>query len=246
MGGLRLKTITSATLIVTALFLGPGLCSGALITADTRSIAGLPPVLVVVDLPNVTDPSQDTILGNGYTVTFDNVAANEGVVKNTTAGVAAVPVAGELAGQLQFLSGGIGSQLNTVGDGPYLSTGLGKITITFDSPQNVFGLLWGSIDWGNQLSFNDAAGTVVTGRDIQKILNPDGSFTNGYQGFGGSAYVIVRTDAFTSVTATSDVPSFEFDGVAAGHAPEPASCLLFGLGMGSIALAAYRRRSKRA
>ena len=240
-----MRVTTPAALIFATVLLGSSLASGAMITANTVSPGSLPPSLVILNLAGITTPSQATVNGNGYTVTFDNVGPFERVVSGATPGIAAIPVAGQTAGGvLEYLSGGIGGALNTVGDGRYLSTGLGTITITFDSPKTIFGLLWGSIDYSNQLSFNDSAGTVIMGSDAQAMVGP--GFINGFQGFGGSAYVVIRTDTpFTTVKATSGVPSFEFDGVvAANPVPEPATCLLFGSGL--IAMFAYRRRTKRA
>ncbi|MGO8766550.1 MAG: hypothetical protein ACLQSR_15605 [Limisphaerales bacterium] len=106
----------------------------------------------------------------------------------------------------------------------------GSATLTFPTAQNYFGILWGSIDSYNYLTFtfyngaNNIVGTL-TGSNI--ILNPWGD-----QGVNGTAYVnITSTTSFTSVVATSSNYSFEFDDVAYGTnpacetnpIPEPAS-----------------------
>jgi len=201
-----------------------------------------------VDLSAITAPFQGTVTGNGYTITFSGVGANQGVVQATLPTVHATPVAGEIGTTPDFLAGGFGSSLTTnlARSGNYLSTGLGTITITFSTPEMSFALLWGSIDVGNSLTFNDAAGTVITGAQVQNLAT--GFVSNGFQGPGGSAYVVLNgSTPFTTVTATSQNVSFEFAGVAAASAPfvgtpEPASVVLFGSGMGLVAMCAFRRR----
>jgi len=129
--------------------------------------------------------------------------------------------------------------------GNYLSTGLGTITITFDKPQDALALLWGSIDatqttkgktlQGNSLELNDAASFTVTGADVQTAAA--GFVSNGFQGPGGSAYVIIDTSTpFTTATFTSGVVSFEFAGVAGSTVPfngvpEPGTVMLLGSGL---------------
>src|SRR4029077_10653362 len=116
---------------------------------------------------------------------------------------------------------GFGSSLSTdIGaSGNYLSTGLGgAFTINFVLPQTSFALLWGSIDGGNLLSFNDASSFSVTGTAVQAAAA--GFVGNGFQGPGGSAYVVINTDTpFTTVTASSSVISFEFNPLAASTTP---------------------------
>jgi hypothetical protein len=142
------------------------------------------------------------------------------------------------------------SQTTDVGaSANYLSTGTGTITISFVSPVTSFALLWGSIDTGNSLSFNDASSLLVTGAAVQAAAA--GFVSNGFQGPGGSAYVVVNTDTpFTTVTATSSVVSFEFAPLAASStpfdppgAPEPAGLTLMAGGI--VLLVAYRLRAKR-
>ena len=243
-----MSTLRFATFALETVLLGSALASGASITADTTSPGPLEQTgLLVVDLASSMGPN--TIHRAGYTITFDNVGLDEGVVSGNTVNVHATPVAGQVGGVLEYLTAGYASTLSpNRGDGNYLSTGLGTITISFDNPMVAFELLWGSIDTGNKLSFNDSAKTVVTGSDVQMLVRPDGGFINGSQDFGGSAYVVVRTDTpFTSVQATSSVTSFEFDGLAAiDPVPEPVSFSLIGAGLGLIALLEYRRRGKRA
>ena len=104
-------------------------------------------------------------------------------------------------------------------------------TFTFASPQNYFGLLVGSIDPGNSLTFYDSANAVigtVTGNDIASIP----PITLGDAGPNGTAYVnISSTISFSKVVANSSNISFEFDDVAFAAVPEPASLALLGAGL---------------
>jgi hypothetical protein len=206
----------------------------------------------VIDLSGVTSPSQVPVTGLGYSISFAGVGGDQGVVQGTMGDVHAVPVAGVVGGTTpEFLTGGFGSSLttNVANSGNYLSTGVGTITITFNSPQSSLALLWGSIDTGNSLTFNDAAGFVVTGTAVQAAAA--GFVSNGFQGPGGSAYIVVNTDTpFTTITAASSVVSFEFAGVAAATSsfttvPEPASLILIAPGIGFLACGAICRRRQR-
>jgi hypothetical protein len=154
----------------------------------------------------------------------------------------------------EYLTGGFGSALTTNfnDSGNYLSTGQGAVVITFNKPETSLTLLWGSIDTSNSLTFNDASAYTVTGADVQNAAA--GFVGNGYQGPGGSAYVIVDTSTpFTQITATSGSASFEFTGVAAAaspftptqSAPEPATAwLIFPLAFGLITLGKMRRQER--
>lgn len=93
---------------------------------------------------------------------------------------------------------------------PYLITGLGSVTLTFEAPQTYLGLLWGSVDSFNTLKFYSGGTLVgtVTGSDV--LASP-----NGDQGVLGTLYVnITSTIPFDSVVATSAGRTFEFDNLA--------------------------------
>jgi hypothetical protein len=240
------KSFQSAVLFIT---LCVGAAQGSTITASL--FTALPPsgtTPVIVDLTGVTAPSQATLTGVGYTVSFSGIAANQGVVNGNLGGIHAVPVAGVSGPSPEYLTGNFGSALTTniASAGNYLSTGLGTITINFTSPQSSLALLWGSIDTGNSLSFNDSGNFTVSGSAVQAAAA--GFVSNGFQGPGGSAYVVVNTTTpFTRVTATSSVVSFEFEAIAAStvpfSTPEPASLMLVGAGM--LLVGGYRRRTKK-
>jgi hypothetical protein len=229
-----------------------GMAEASTITADLFSpLAPAGSTPTVIDLTGITDPLQAPLTGTGYSISFAGVGSNQGLVQGNLGGAHAVPVAGVTGGSAEYMSGGFGSpQTTNVGvSANYLSTGPGTITISFVSPVTSFALLWGSIDTGNSLRFNDASNFVVTGSAVQAAAA--GFVSNGFQGPGGSAYVVVNTDTpFTSVTATSSVISFEFAPLAASStpfdppgAPEPEALTLMAGGI--LLLAAHRLRSRK-
>jgi hypothetical protein len=195
------------------------------------------------------------IFGLGFAVDF-STAPGQGVVKGASVGNYAVPVAGTTTSAPLYLTGTYGSPLTSSVDdsGDYLSTGLGNITITFAAPQTSFVILWGSVDAGNKLTFNDTAKDTVTGTDVQQATA--GFVGDGYQGYGGSVYVMVNpTTPFTSVTASSTSGSFEFLAEAGATVPtsssldpvatpEPSDMLLLGSGLIAIALIGLRKAGK--
>jgi hypothetical protein len=244
----KILSLCSAVVVSVALSGSPALCS----TITASLFSPLPPSgtsLVVIDLTGVSTPSQTTLTTAAYTVTFAGTGATQGVVNGALFGAHAVPVAGVTGGGPEYLTGNFGSALTTniAASGNYFSTGIGTITFIFASPQTSFALLWGSIDTANSLRFNDAGNFVVSGTAVQTAAA--GFISNGFQGPGGSAWVVVNTDTpFTTVTALSSITSFEFDAIAASTipfgVPEPITTALTGSGI--LFLAAYRlRRVKR-
>src|ERR1035438_5134345 len=239
-----MQTSRIAVSVGTALLLAAsaGLANANTITASLFSPdAGLGPV--IINLTGITATSQASFSGPGYSVSFA-VDSDQGVVQGALGGRYAIPVAGVVSGnQPEYLTGGYGSPMTDVAanSGNYFSTGTGTITMNFNQPEYWLALLWGSIDTENLLTFKNGNNTVftVTGTAVQNAAA--GFLSNGFQGPGGSAYVLVNTDTpFTSVIASSRVVSFEFGGVVGSPVPEPSSFLcLFGIGVGIVAL---RRR----
>ncbi len=103
------------------------------------------------------------------------------------------------------------------------------ITMTFDGPQNVFGLLWGSADTYNTLEFyyNSQPLGTYTGA----IISPSDGTTSKYMNFTNFTYDEVR---FSSTTQ-----NFEIDNVTFGQVPEPGAAML--MGMAGFALLIRRR-----
>ncbi len=203
----------------------------------------------VVDLDGVITPSQSTVIRPEYIITF-NTPSDEGVVQGTLAGRHAIPVSGVSGAQPTYLTGGFGSTQTTsaAAAGSYLSSGGAgtSIVVTFTTPQTSLTLLWGSIDAGNRISFNNTARDVLTGAAVQTLAA--GFMGNGFQGPGGSAYVFTTTDtSFTSVTFTSDVIAFEATALAAVNrssaVPEPTSFALLSAVLVSFGMVRRYRRA---
>ena len=116
----------------------------------------------------------------------------------------------------------------------------GSATLSFSTPQNYLGLLWGTIDAQDTLTFYDGANNVigtVLGQNLPLVPSND-------WGPNSTAYVnITSTTAFSSVVATSPQQnSFEFDDVAYASVPEPASLSLLAFGVLGITLLRRRQR----
>jgi hypothetical protein len=246
--------------ILTRLFAAPALVAGSLIAIANPAGAGLilsaslytplavPGTSTVVALQGIAPPSQATIHGTGYSISFANMPADQGVVRGTISGLHATPVAGVSAGNPEYLTGDYGSALttNVTASGNYLSTDLGSITIDFSANKTAFGLLWGSIDPTNSLTLleNGAVVGSVSGTEVQSAAA--GFVGNGYQGPGGSAYVEIDSSVpFDEVELSSGQISFEAAGLVASTeplaTPEPASLMLLGTGLASLVL--LRRRA---
>ena len=127
-----------------------------------------------------------------------------------------------------YLSSGNGHLFNDPNDGPdtttYLSTGVGSVTLTLPGQEMYLGLLWGSVDSYNTLSFYNGSSFVGSVTGSQVTLN-----ANGDQGEQGTYYVNINsTESFNKVVATSTQYAFEFDNVAynAAAVPEPSSVVL--------------------
>lgn len=155
-------------------------------------------------------------------------------------------VQGALSGKYAapWLSGGNGTgfgvQPNGVDTTTYLTTGTTGSSVTLDfgpsASLNYFGLLWGSVDSYNSLSFYNGNTLLssVTGTQVW-------AGANGNQGVNGTLYVNIDTSsAFNKVVARSAGYAFEFDNVAYRSVPDNASTLVL-LGLGFIGLAARSR-----
>ncbi len=197
-----------------------GLClSGAAAAGPLTVTATVGGIATGPDLKFLTFDSNT--LPSMVTLSLDNAE----VVTGSASGLYAMP----------YFSNGNGaffgeSPANGVDSTRYLAIeGGGTATFRFNSPKTYFGLLWGSVDSYNALSFYDASGHLIAtigGEDV-------GAAANGNQGASGTDYVNVFSDvAFTTVVASSSNNAFEIDDVAfdppPSSIPEPASLTMLG------------------
>jgi hypothetical protein len=131
--------------------------------------------------------------------------------------------------------------------GSYYSTAGGAITFNFQTPQDYLGLLWGSVDAGNSLSFYNGPTPLGTLFGSEIASNPDGA-----QDYSGTDYVNVDfTIPYDKVVATSDIVSFEFADIYAASMdpsatiPAPSSLALLGLGLLGLYIVHRRKTSLR-
>jgi PEP-CTERM motif len=127
---------------------------------------------------------------------------------------------------------------------PFIAiSGGGTATFTFSSPQNYFGLLIGSIDADNTLSFYNSANSLIGTISGTNILGPNGDY--GDRGQNGTVYVnITSPTPFSSVVLATPISSFEFDDVAyADVVPEPGTCALAAVGLGTLGLVCRKKRA---
>ena len=121
----------------------------------------------------------------------------------------------------------------------------GTATLTFSSPQNYLGLLWGSVDLGyNVLSFydsNDQLIGTVSPSELTGVIY-------GGTAVNGTVYVNIDSSMpFSSVTMTTSGTigddTFEFDDVAyADVVPEPGSGALIAAGLGTLGILLRRKK----
>jgi hypothetical protein len=227
---------------------------------------------VAIGLGSLSPTAHATLIVSGsvggaptgvHHLNFDDLALGSGggttVGPNGTAVVSFTPdgqaVQGSSSGlyAAPFLSGnngvGFGSpdQPNGADTTTYLTSGgisTASVTVNFGHPELYVGLLWGSVDSFNTLSFYNGATLVgsVTGSDV--VASP-----NGDQGQNGTLYVNINsTLAFDRIVATSSIHAFEFDNVAYNetpiNTPEP-STVVISLVAGSF-LGLYTIRKRRA
>lgn len=209
----------------------------------TTSLNNVLPINAVLYNFNASDPNYaaaptlysplSAISTSGAIVTFDPGAY---LATGNIGGVVAAPIVGQSAGP--DTNAYLAAEPNA------------NVTIDFGGNQQVdFGLLWGSIDTYNTLTFYDGGSQVAsfTGSDVT-------STPNGYQGYGGSSYVnfLFNGQTFDKVVASSTQPAFEFDYVKSLAAdgpppvfpgvPEPGTWAMMMLGLVGLGAALRLRR----
>jgi hypothetical protein len=219
-----------------ALGLASGLSAGTIsVVSGTVGGAATGAVKVTFDeLLTGAGPQSTGPGGNGISIT--HVAGDAQIVTGEATNVYAAP----------FLSGDNGDGFGGgIGDDTtnYLTTGIGEIGFKFDSKQNYFGLLWGSVDDYNSLEFKYLGAHVVTVTGTDIWLN-----ANGDQGANGTFYVNLQADAGTwydEVIFKSTGYAFEFDNVAYGldvGVPDSGATVAL-LGLSFACLFFFRRKA---
>ena len=225
-----MKKYLSISIASILALIAPGIAKAQLYV--TSAIGGVPTVSGAT-LENFDEPSPSilTLSGSAYLLTGASAYAAQPYFSGSTAAFfGESPTTGLDSSQYVGING----------------AGGGSAGLSFSTPQYYLGLLWGSVDSDNCLTFYDSANNVigtVFGNDVPTappIAN---------QGLTGTSYVnITSTTAFSSVVATTGaLTAFEFDDVAyAQVVPEPASGILFGAGLCILGFASRWKFAKSA
>ena len=237
-----MKPSTSLRLVGSLALAAASLASSAnaAIISVNGSVGGAPSGVSYVNFDNLSNGATGSLTGTGPN-------GSVALTINPNARVATGAASGQYAAP--YISGsngnGFASQVLPGADTtPYLTSGRtgdgGSIKMDFGSDQQYLGLLWGSVDSYNKLSFydsNDVLVGQVTGSDV--TASP-----NGNQGQNGTLYVNIVADPFRYVVASSTSFAFEFDNVAYNESPVgvPDSGASIGwLGLALVGLGSVRR-----
>jgi PEP-CTERM motif-containing protein len=109
-------------------------------------------------------------------------------------------------------------------------------TVTYGKTYSELGIYWGSIDTYNVLTLFNGASSVV-------VLTPPVANGNQFADDSNRYFVISGFD-FNKAVFSSSGNSFEFDNVAVGGVPEPATWAMMVLGFAGLGFAGYRKPRK--
>jgi hypothetical protein len=197
------------------------------------------PITVTAEAPGILAPS----VSAATVLTFENLPV--GALSSYTF------EGGTLAGAGAILDSTVSHAAQPFGDATkYLAVSYaaptGSVSLSFSSPQNYFGLYWGSIDDWNSITFFNGNAQIASfsGADAAGLT---GLLANGdQQSFASNRYIeFDLEDAFyNDVVLATTSWNFEIDNIAFGDPPaliaEPGTLPLLGLVLPGVAL--MRRR----
>ena len=234
--------------LVAAGALALGMCfaaTSANATTITASVGGVPTGADCYENFNslALGGAAGTATACGINVSF---SPQGGVVQGSSSGLYAAPVLSNGNGALfGDADGADASNYLTAG-----GTSGSNAQLTFATNQRYLGLLWGSVDSYNTISFYLGGSwiTSFSGNDVSAAAG-SGLCANGDQSLGGTCYVNINlSEAFDRVVMTSSSYAFEFDNVAFAAnplgVPEPGEIGLFLLGLGLIGSGYWFRKHR--
>jgi hypothetical protein len=246
--------------------IGLALFGTAVVVTPAQSQVYDPNVSVSTSLTNVAQSGTVNLLDLGRSPT-------SGLVTNDTLNFGSGAAAGSIA--FTGTSGIYSGNVTGLAAAPYTATGpttsnyfaaepKGAVTFSYSAQQQYFGMMWGSVDTYNTLSFYQGNTLVeqIPGKAVAAI-------PNGVQGAGNTYWVNVNFGGGTSfdrVVATSTNPAFEFGVIAfststqaitpaqvaaarAGGTPQVVAVNAAPVGASPLlvlGVAAFRRRRRRA